>query len=71
MSSNLPLVCQSRRVLPFLLYIIKFSMYGQGGHKLEINTPPQQIFANSKWGLIIERGVMSSEYGRIYYQTFK
>ena len=62
MSSNLPLVHQSRRVLPFLLCIIKFSMYGQGGHKLEINIPPQQIFANSKGGggggggLIYQRG---------------
>ena len=32
-------------------------MYGQGGHKLEINIPPQQICANSKGGLIIEGGV--------------
>ena len=38
-------------------------MYGQGGHKLEINIPPQQIFASSKVGLIIEEGVISSEYG--------
>ena len=37
-------------------------MYGQGG-KLEINIPPQQIFASSKGGLIIEGGVISSEYG--------
>ena len=56
MSSNLPLVCRSNRVL-------KFSMYGRGGHKLEINIPLQQNFANSKGGLIIEGGVMSSEYG--------
>ena len=48
MSSNLPLVRQSRR--------------GQGGHKLEINIPPQQIHANSKGGLINEEGVMSSGY---------
>ena len=47
MSSNLPLVRQSRRVVPFILCIIKFSMYGQGGHKLGINIPLQQIFANS------------------------
>ena len=30
---------------------------------MEINIPPQQIYANSKGGLIIEGGVMSSEYG--------
>ena len=30
-SSNLSLVRQSRRVLPFLLCIVKFSMYDQGG----------------------------------------
>ena len=40
-------------------------MYDQGGHKLEINIPPQQIFANSKGGLIIEEGVISSEYSNI------
>ena len=34
----------------------------KGGRKLEINVP-QQIYANSKGGLIIEGGVMSSEYG--------
>ena len=61
MSSNLPLIRRSRRVL--LLILINFSMYGRGGHKLEINIPPQQIYANSKGGLIIEGGVMSSEYG--------
>ena len=55
MSSNLPLVHWSHRV--FLLCIIKFSMYGQGGHILEINIPPQQIVR-----LIIEGGVISSEY---------
>ena len=33
---------------------------GQGG--LEINIPPQHILAKSKGGLIIEGGVMSSEY---------
>ena len=55
MSSNLPLVCLSHRVLPFLLCItgIKFSMYG---------IPPQQIFANSK--LIIEGGIILSEYSK-------
>ena len=36
---------------------------GGGGHKLEINIPLQKIYANSKGGLIIEGGVMSSEYG--------
>ena len=56
-SSNLPLVRRSHRVLPF-------SMYGQGGRKLEINIP-QQIYANSKWGgLINEGGIMSSEHGK-------
>ena len=49
MSSNLPLVHRSCR--------------GQGGRKLEINIPQQQIHANSKGGLINEGGVMSSEYG--------
>ena len=39
-------------------------MYGRGGNKLEINIPLQQIFANSKGGLIIEGGIMSSEYGK-------
>ena len=37
--------------------------YGEGGLKLEINIPPQHILAKSKGGLIIEGGVMSSEYG--------
>ena len=37
-------------------------MAERGGHKLEINISPQQIDANSKGGLIIEGGVMSSEY---------
>ena len=49
MSSNLPLVCWSRR--------------GRGGRKLEINIPQQQIHENSKGGLINEGGVISSEYG--------
>ena len=64
MSSNLPLVRRSHRVLPFLLCIIKFSIYGQGGHKLEINIPPQQIFANSKGG-----GAYNQR-GREYIQLF-
>ena len=37
-------------------------MYGREGRKLEINIPPQQIYANSMGVLIIEGGVMSSEY---------
>ena len=41
--------------------------YGQGGLKLEINIeiniPPQHILAKSNGGLIIEGGVISSEYG--------
>ena len=36
---------------------------GGGGCKLEINIPPHQIYGNSRGGLIIEGGVMSSEYG--------
>ena len=39
MSSSLPLVRQSRRVLPLL----NFSGMRGVGHKLEINIPPQQI----------------------------
>ena len=56
MSSNLPLVRRSRRVLPWS---------GGGGVKLEIKIPSQRIRA--KWkgggGLINEGGVISSEYG--------
>ena len=48
MSSSLPLIRQSSQS-SFVL--ITFSMYSQGGHKLEINIPPQQIYANSKGGL--------------------
>ena len=51
MSSNLPLVRPSRRVLPW-----------SGGLKLEINTPSQRIRAKWKGGLINEGGVISSEY---------
>ena len=40
---------------------MKFSMYGQGGLKLEINIPPQQTSAKWKGGLIIEGGIISSE----------
>ena len=36
---------------------------GGGGLKLEISIPPQQICAKRKGRLIIEGGVMSSEYG--------
>ena len=53
-SSNLPLVRLSHRVLPFLL---NFPCMAEGGCKLEINIPPQQIYANSKGGLIIKGGV--------------
>ena len=52
MSSNLPLVRRSHRVLPW-----------SGGLKLEINIPSQQIRAKWKGGLINEGGVISSEYG--------
>ena len=52
MSSNLPLVCLSRRVLPW-----------SGGLKLEINIPLQRIRTKWKGGLINEGGVISSEYG--------
>ena len=52
MSSNLPLVRRSRRVLPW-----------SGGLKLEINIPSQQIRAKWKGGPINEGGVISSEYG--------
>ena len=63
MNSNLPLVRWSCRVLSFLL---NFPGMAEGGmHKLEINIPPQQIYAKSKEGLIIEGGVMLSEYGTV------
>ena len=39
-------------------------MYGRGGRKLEINIPPQQIYANSKGGLIIEGGVKKIAAGK-------
>ena len=65
MSSNLPLIRRGRTVLPFLL---NFPCMADGGGKLEINIPPQQIYANSKGGLIIEGGVMSSEYGTLSSQ---
>ena len=39
--------------------------YSQGGLKLEINIPLQHISAKSKGGLIIEGGVISSEYGNV------
>ena len=45
-------------------------MYGRGGHKLEINIPSQQIYANSMGGLIIEGGIMLSEYSNIFGLTF-
>ena len=43
---------------------------------MEINIPPKQIYANSKGGLIIEGGVMLSEYSmsvmglRLKYKSF-
>ena len=43
--------------------ILIFFMYGQGGHKLEINIPLQQIYVNSKSGCLIEGGVIISQYG--------
>ena len=57
MSSNLPVVRRSRRVLPW-------SGGGGGGLKLEINIPSQRIRAKWKGGLINEGGVISSEYGK-------
>ena len=32
---------------------------------MEINIHPQQIYAKSKGGIIIEGGLMSSEYGKV------
>ena len=52
MSSNLPLVRQSRRVLPW-----------SEGLKLEINIPLQRIRTKWKGGLINEGDVISSECG--------
>ena len=67
MSFNFPLICHSCRVLPFLL---NFSgMVWRGGGKLEINIPPQQIYAKCKGGLIIEWHVMSSEYGTCLHEV--
>ena len=59
MSSNLPLVRRSRRVLPW-----------SGGLKLEINIPSQRIRAKWKGGLINEGGVISSEYGTYKEDAF-
>ena len=42
-------------------------MCGRGGHKLEINIPLQQIYANSNGGLIIKGSIISSEYGILFY----
>ena len=36
----------------------------KGGLNLEINIPPQHILAKCKGGLIIEKGVILSEYGK-------
>ena len=60
-SSNLPLVHRSHRVLPLL----KFQVWGEG----EINIHPQQIYAKSKRELIIKGGVMSSEYGTCLHEV--
>ena len=49
MSSNLPLIHWSCRVL---LFFINFLCMAEGG----INIPPQKIYANSKGGLLIEGG---------------
>ena len=38
------------------------------GCKLETNIPLQQIYVKSKGGLIIEGGIMSSEYDKIQTQ---
>ena len=48
--------CEFRKAVNFA--------YGQGGLKLEINIPLQHILAKSKGGLIIEGGVISSEYSK-------
>ena len=56
LSSNLPLVHWSHRVLPW-------SEGGGGGLKLEIKIHSQRICAKWKGGLINEGGVISSEYG--------
>ena len=42
--------------------------YGQGGLKLEINIPLQQIFKKSKVGLKI-KGIISSECGSFYHHA--
>ena len=52
--------------MSFNLPVVHWSRRGRRGRKLEINTPPQQIHASSKVGLINERGVMSSEYGNFF-----
>ena len=59
LSSNLPLVHRSRRILPWCIYTLSDG----GGLKLEINIPLQRICAKWKGGLINEGGVISSEYG--------
>ena len=52
MSSNIPFTRQSRRILPFLLnFSGMVGEEGGKGRKLEINIPPQQIYAKSKGGL--------------------
>ena len=55
-----PSSCSSKSQSSFVL----IKMYGQGGHKLEINISLQQICANSKGGGgMIEGGVILREYG--------
>ena len=63
MSSNLPLIRRSHRVLLFLL---NFPCMAEEGHKLELEIKDKQIVANSKGGLIIEGDVLSSEYGTTF-----
>ena len=49
MSSNLPLIHRSRRVLPFFINFLCMAERG-------VNIPPQKIYANSKGGLLSEGG---------------
>ena len=41
---------------------LPFVHLSRRGHKSDINISSQQIFANSKRGLVIERSAMLSEY---------
>ena len=60
MSYNLPLIRRSPRVLPFLL---NFPCMAEGGIKLYLRSKFTQIV---RGGLIIEGGIMSSEYGMLF-----